>query len=197
MLSPQDFQFDLPADRRPLAAALAPLAERWAPRMPDAALAASSERKHPTLRGVHAIVVHATAGGSSAGALSVIRPAGASFHWLVPAENEAEHGRLVWACVPERRAAWHVRNECAHPQVCGGARRINHYSLGIEIVNRMRPGDPYSDWQIAATAAIIRYAWAKYPDLAHVVSHARLDPKRRTDPGAHFPWAELKRRVFE
>ncbi|MBY0421154.1 MAG: N-acetylmuramoyl-L-alanine amidase [Parvularculaceae bacterium] len=193
MLSPQDFQFDLPRDRRP---PLAPLPERWAPGMPGAALAASSERTDPFPDGVRAIVVHATAGGSSAGALSVIRPGGASFHWLVPAEGEDAHGRFVWACVPERRAAWHVRNACAHKAVCGGARRINHASLGIEIVNRMRANDPYSEWQMDATAAIIRYAWAKYPELVHVVSHARLDPARRTDPGAHFPWTELERRVL-
>jgi N-acetylmuramoyl-L-alanine amidase len=46
------------------------------------------------------------------------------------------------------------------------------------------------------TARIVRFCWAKYPNLTHVVSHAKLDPERRTDPGAHFPWDEFKNQVL-
>lgn len=191
---PKDFQFDLPTGPRPAAAALQ---ERWAPAMPEAAEAASSVRAYDPIEGIRAIVIHATAGASSAGALTVIKPGGASFHWLVPAPDEEAHGRHVWAGAPERRAAWHVRNACAHPAVWGGRKRINHFSLGIEIVNPMTAGAPYSAWQVEAAAAIVRHAWVKYPNLTHVVSHARLDPTRRTDPGGHFPWETFRRLVLE
>jgi N-acetylmuramoyl-L-alanine amidase len=118
--------------------------------------------------GIRAVVIHATAGSSSEGAVSVIRAGAASFHWLVPDENEEAHGQFVWACIPEARAAWHVRNACSHPSVNDGATRANHWSLGIEVVNS-QVQDPFSDWQIEATAQIVRYCWAKYPNLKHVV----------------------------
>jgi N-acetyl-anhydromuramyl-L-alanine amidase AmpD len=54
-----------------------------------------------------------------------MRDGAASFHWLVPDEDEQQHGQLVWACAPEARAAWHVRNSCRHPDVNGNARRVN------------------------------------------------------------------------
>lgn len=190
---PKDFQFDLPAERPPRAR----LAEKWMPGLREAATGASSPRVYDPILGVRAVVIHATAGATSDGAASVIREGRASFHWLVPAEREAAHGLHVWATAPESRAAWHVRNDCSHPDVWEGRRRVNHFSLGVEVVNTMRAGDPFSPWQIEATAAIVRYAWAKYPNLVHVVSHARLDPARRTDPGAHFPWERFKALVLE
>lgn len=190
---PKDFQFDLPAARPPRAR----LAEKWMPGLYAAAIRASSPRAFDAISGVRAIVVHATAGATSEGAASVIREGRASFHWLVPAEREAAHGLHVWATAPEARAAWHVRNDCSHKDVWAGRGRVNHFSLGIEVVNTMRADDPFSAWQIEATAAIVRYAWAKYPNLVHVVSHAKLDPARRTDPGAHFPWERLRALVLE
>lgn len=155
----------------------------------------TDRRRHGDGR-VRAVVIHATAGSSSAGAMSVLFAHRASWHWLVPDENEPEHGRGVWACVPERRAAWHVRPTCSHPDVNGGRRHVNAWSLGIEVVNSQQGSDAFSDWQVEQTAALVRYAWSKYPDLVDVVSHAKLDPERRTDPGAHFPWERFRELVL-
>ena len=147
--------------------------------------------------GIKAVVIHATAGGSSEGAVSVMRDGHASFHWLVPDEDEKAHGKNVWACAPEARAAWHVQNSKFSPDINGGALRVNHWSLGIEVVNNETAGDPFSDWQVQATAQIVRHCWAKYPNLRHIVSHAKLDPARRVDPGANFPWDKFKQLVLE
>jgi N-acetylmuramoyl-L-alanine amidase len=98
--------------------------------------------------------------------------------------------------VPETLAAWHVRNAVLSPDINGGANKVNHWSLGIEVVNTQK-NDPFSPWQIEATAKIVRYCWAKYPNLAHVVSHAVLDPERRTDPGADYDWVRFKALVLE
>ena len=69
---------------------------------------------------------------------------------------------------------------------------------GVEIVNTQSAevSDPYSDWQVEQTAALVRYAWSKYPDLIDVVSHAKLDPARRVDPGSGFPWDRFRELVL-
>ncbi len=194
MADPRSFQFDLPLKPRP---APTPLAEKIHPRAWAASGACASLRGGAPADAVRVVVIHATAGSSTEGAVSVMAEGRAGFHWIVPDEDEAAHGRHVWATCPERLAAWHVRRSCAHPAVCAGAANLNRLSLGIEIVNAQSGGDAFSAWQVAAAADIVRYAWAKYPNLAHVVSHARLDPGRRTDPGASFPWAEFQRAVFD
>jgi N-acetyl-anhydromuramyl-L-alanine amidase AmpD len=164
----------------------------------------ASQEHHPfctslrTLRSdgrIRAFVIHATAGPTSPGAMSVMFEHRASWHWLVPSEAEAGHGRHVWACAPEKRAAWHVRNSRSHQDVNNGSRNVNYWSLGVEIVNT-QVNDPFSDWQVEQTAALVRYAWSKYPDLVDVVSHAKLDPSRRTDPGVEFPWNRFRELVL-
>lgn len=162
----------------------------WYPGVKAHWTASTSERAARGDGTVRAFVIHATAGASSAGAMTVMQEHRASWHWLVPDENEAEHGRHVWACAPESRAAWHVRNDCTHPDVQAGARFVNYWSLGVEAVNT-QANDPFSDWQVAQVAALVRYAWSRYPCLVDVVSHAKLDPARRRDPGDNFPWERL------
>lgn len=193
MSDPRQYQFDLPAKGKPTDV---PLAEAWYPGIQPYWEGSTSSRIFDAIFGIRAVVIHATAGGGSTGAVSVMKAGKASFHWLVPAEDEAQHSKLVWACASEARAAWHVRNACSHPDVSGGAKRANHWSLGIEVVNRQKPDDDFSDWQVEATAGIVRYCWAKYPNLRHIVSHARLDPARRSDPGPRFPWGRFKQLVL-
>ncbi|GJL94456.1 MAG: hypothetical protein DHS20C05_08610 [Hyphococcus sp.] len=193
MRDPKDYQFDLLASHRPTEP---PLNEKVHPVAWAAARHCTSARTGDPNKAIRAIVIHATAGASTSGAVSVMQEHRASFHWLIPDENEAAHGKFVWASAPESRAAWHVRNNCSHKNVFMGATRINDWSLGIEIVNTQQQGDKFSDWQIQACAEIIRYAWVKYPNLTHIVSHARLDPMRRTDPGANFPWEALEHQTL-
>ena len=193
MGNPQTYRFNLPKSKRPITA---PLVDPWYPGVEKFWPACTTKRSVDPIMGVVAVVIHATAGASSEGAVSVIKAGTASFHWLVPDENEPQHGQLVWACVPETLAAWHVRNAVSSPDINGGANKVNHWSLGIEVVNTQK-SDPFSPWQIEATARIVRYCWAKYPNLAHVVSHAVLDPERRTDPGADYDWARFKTLVLD
>jgi N-acetylmuramoyl-L-alanine amidase len=190
--NPREYHFRLP---RFSGAPLPEPPHAWYPGAHDCAPRCTSDR---LLRGdgkVRAFVLHATAGGSCPGAMSVLLGARASWHWLIPGREEADHGRRVWACAPERRAAWHVRNDRSHPDVNGGQAGVNYWSLGLEIVNRQQ-GDPFSDWQVEQAAALVRYAWSKYPDLVDVVSHAKLDPERRSDPGSAFPWERFRALVL-
>jgi len=193
MPNPATYQFNLPQRGRPSDVILN---EVWYPGIQAYWETSTSSRIFDAILGIKAVVIHATAGSSSAGAISVMKEGKESFHWLLPDEDEPQHGQLVWACAPEARAAWHVRNSCSHPSINDGADKVNHWSLGIEVVNRQAGSDRFSDWQIQATAQIVRYCWAKYPSLKHVVSHAKLDPARRSDPGTVFPWARLKKLVL-
>lgn len=194
MSDPKLYQFNLPKSGRPTEVALV---EPWYPGIQQYWANCTSKRIVDPIMGIRAVVIHATAGSSSAGAISVMKRAKnpASFHWLVPDEDEAQHGHLVWACAPEALAAWHVRNAASHPDVNDGAKRVNHWSLGIEVVNA-QANDAFSDWQIEATARIVRHCWAKYPNLIHVVAHAKLDPDRRSDPGSAFDWPRFRSLVL-
>jgi N-acetylmuramoyl-L-alanine amidase len=194
MADPKTYHFDLPDSGRP---DYVKLKEEWFPDIKVAALRTSKSRGRDPIKAVNTVVIHATAGSSSAGAASVIFNGVASFHWLVPDENEPQHGHFVWATCHESRAAFHVRKSVSHPKINGGQNDINRISLGIEIVNAQVSSDTFSDWQVEATALIVRHAWAKYPNLKYVVSHAMLDPSRRTDPGNRFHWERFKRLVLE
>jgi len=193
MADPREFQFNLPAAGRPTGATIS---EEFYPGIQNFWARSTVARSVDPINGIKAVVIHATAGTTSDGAVSVMRDGAASFHWLVPDEDEPQHGRFVWACAPERRAAKHVRTVCHHPDVNNDERRPNHWSLGIEIVNRANGGDAFSDWQVEITARIVRYCWGKYPNLEHIVSHAKLDPTRRSDPGANFPWERFQNLVL-
>lgn len=190
---PKDYQFDLTSEGRP---SIFTLEEKLFPGIQETWPNCTKKRTVHPIDGIRAVVIHATAGSSSVGAVSVMHAGTASFHWLVPDEDEAQHGHFAWACAPETLAAFHVRNDKSHPKVNGGEKRVNHWSLGIEIVNSQKSSDSFSDWQVSMTARIVRFCWAKYPNLKHIVSHARLDPQRRTDPGSDFPWEEFKRQVL-
>lgn len=195
MALPRDYQIDLPIGGRP---SNVTIPEMWYPGVQNYWSNCTSGRNiGDHIQGIKAVVIHATAGASSSGAVSVMNgsPA-ASFHWLVPDEDEPQHGQNIWSCVRERDAAWHVRNTKHHPQVNNNRTQVNHWSLGIEVVNRQNGGDSFSDWQVAVTAQIVRYCWSKYPNLRHIISHARLDPTRRDDPGANFPWERFEHLIL-
>ena len=185
---PKQYQFDLPETERP---AWFPLNEPYVPNHEWYNSHRSSDRIYDTIEGVRAVIIHATAGHRTSDALDAWTTKDASAHWIVPDEDEEAHGNHIWSVVREARAARHVRNSSSHPDVWGGRNRINHWSVGIEIVNLSTPSvksDPFSDWQLLMSALIVRRCWARYPNLRHVVSHAKVQPATRSDPGAEFPW---------
>lgn len=192
MNDPELYQFDLVGDKP----ALTELNSQWYPGIEEFWESCTSTRRFNPVSGIRAVVIHATAGGSSAGALWGMKNGKSSFHWLVPDEDEAAHGEFVWRTVPHELAAWHVQNKKSHPDVWEGNKLVNHWSIGIELVNRQDSSDGFSAWQLEATAEIVRYCWAKYPNLKHVVSHAKLDPGRRSDPGELFDWEAFRAMVL-
>ena len=195
MANPKTYHFKLPPYQ---GVALPEPPNSWYPGIQAHHAASTSDRTQHSDGKIRAFVIHATSGANSSGAMSVMFEHHASWHWLIPDENEPEHGVKVWACAPEKRAAWHVQNGCSHPDVNSGRKYVNYWSLGVEIVNaqELDVNDPFSDWQVEQAAALVRYAWSKYPELVDVVSHAKLDPDRRDDPGARFPWDRFRELVL-
>lgn len=191
-MDPTDYHFTLPKEGKPTNIQIP---EVWYPGIREYWEKCTTKRIYNPIFGINAIVIHATAGYASSHVIPNMKNGISSWHWLVPDENEPEHEHLVWACAPETLSAWHVRNDRSHPEVNNGRNKVNHWSLGIEIVNSQM-NDPFSDWQVKITADIVKYCWAKYPNLRHIVSHAKLDPQRRTDPGTEFPWEKFKHQVL-
>lgn len=195
MADPTRFHFELSDDRPPFA----PLAETPHPDFHWLTRHRARIRPRDVFDSIDTVVVHATAGFATAHAVDTWKTVKASAHWIIPDEDEDQHGKFVWATVGEAKAAYHVRDSVDPRVHLGDGPNVNNRSLGIEIVNSQGIGgrpDPYSDWQVEACARIVLHAWAKYPNLRYVVSHARLDPARRSDPGSLFPWKRLMELVL-
>lgn len=193
MGDPTKYHFELTAAQKP---AFSPLAEKLHADYHWLTANRTNRRSGDPIASVDTVIIHGTDGHRTADAIAAWHDKKASAHWIVPDEDEAGHGQFAWATAAESKAAWHCRTT-PEASVLGGSAGTNSRSLGIEIVNRITGGgDPYSDWQVTMTARIVLYAWAKYPHLRHVISHAKLDPTRRSDPGPSFPWDTFKTRVL-
>lgn len=197
MADPTQYFFELPCGSRP---PVFRIPEKIYPNIHWFNANRASNRIFHAVEGIEGVVIHATAGGSTAGALSwwegtPPNGAEASAHWIVPDEDETAHGRHCLAVVYESLAAWHVRNSATHHWI-GNKNRINHWTLGIEIVNRQNDSDMFSHWQYEMAALLVRYCWAKYPNMKYVFSHALVDPLRRSDPGDEFDWSRFKSLVI-
>lgn len=191
MADPRLYYFQLSGSRPPYA----PLAEQQHPDFHWLTKYRARIRPRDVFASIDTVVVHATAGFATAHAVDAWKTVKASAHWIIPDEDEAQHGQFVWATVGEAKAAFHVRDSVDPLTHLGRGPNVNNRSLGIEIVNCQGVGgreDTFSGWQVQACAQIVLYAWAKYPNLTHVISHARLDPGRRSDPGSLFPWDRLR-----
>lgn len=130
---------------------------------------------------VTAIVLHATATATGQEAVNAfLNPKSkTSSHFIID-----RNGAVIEMVPPERRA-WH-----AGVSALDGVTDVNSYSIGIELVDRNN-GEPYSDAQYAATAALIRRLRTHYdiPE-ARIVSHAAVAPGRKSDP-LGFDFARL------
>jgi N-acetylmuramoyl-L-alanine amidase len=110
------------------------------------------------------------------------RPLRVSAHYVL-----AEEG-TVYRLVPEERVAWHAGR--SHWR---GRDLLNGTSIGIEIVNLHGDRHDYPPTQITALITLCHEIIARHPAIAarNVVGHSDIAPKRKIDPGRHFPWSTL------
>ncbi len=122
---------------------------------------------------IDTIVLHATAGGLEATLSWFANPqAQASAHYVVAKDG------TVYQMVLEKDRAWH-----AGVSEWNGRSNVNHFSIGIEIVNMNDGVDPYPPQQVASVTELVRYLVNKYQIWSNnVVTHAQVAPGRKTDP---------------
>jgi N-acetyl-anhydromuramyl-L-alanine amidase AmpD len=117
---------------------------------------------------VSCIVLHSTVEPTTQGTVNIFlddkRAGRVSAHFVV-----GKDGRVV-QMVPIEKRAWH-----AGKSVFNGQNNVNHFSVGIEMVNLNDGNDPYPDEQYHAVAGIIRFLRSRFdiPDSS-IVSHQQV-----------------------
>ena len=138
--------------------------------------------------GVDMIVLHYTGCPSAESALLwMCSPdSQVSAHYLVEEDGE------ILQLVDEAARAWH-----AGVAEWEGQSDVNSRSIGIEIQNTgpLEGGlPPYPEGQVAAVIALCRDIMERHGIAPfRVVGHSDVAPRRKADPGEHFPWDALGR----
>jgi len=121
----------------------------------------------------------------------------ASAHYVVNSDG-SEISKLVY----ESKRAWHVgatylcsRNNSVDCRFDGYS--SNHFTIGIEHAGYASQTS-FPTGQIRESAELTCQISKRNDiprDRNHIVSHARLQPYDRTDPGANWPWTDYMNRV--
>jgi len=146
------------------------------------------------------IVIHTCEGGYS-GCWSWLAnsQSGASAHYVV---NES--GSEITQLVAETNRAWHVAAsyDCGlnGSVMCGlNGQSVNNFSVGIEHGGYASQSS-FPAGQIDASAKLscdISRDRTVVRDSYHIVSHGRLQPATRTDPGPNWPWSTYITKIKE
>jgi N-acetyl-anhydromuramyl-L-alanine amidase AmpD len=111
---------------------------------------------------------------------------------LVSAHYVIDRDGTTYRCVPEDRRAWH-----AGKSLLAGRPNLNDFSIGIELVGFAT--QPYPADQIDTLVELCVDLCLRYPGITldRIVGHEdiAIPPGRKTDPGPHFPWAEVRARI--
>lgn len=125
------------------------------------------ERRRPCTT----VVLHATAGSTSSGAIATLIQRRLSYHYLV------EKDGTVIKCVPTGKVAFHAGVSFG-PEGNG----VNDYSIGIALVNRNDGLDPYTAAQMTATKKLVRDLRSAIPTLKWITTHREISWPRKNDP---------------
>lgn len=122
------------------------------------------------------IVLHATAGGTLAGAVETLRERGLGYHYLIEPD-----GRM-WKGAPIARQVGHA-GKSEGPE----GPSVNRYSIGVSWVNLNDGIQPITDAQLAAAEALLILLRQGLPSLKWLTTHyaitVRPDGKyRKSDP---------------
>jgi N-acetylmuramoyl-L-alanine amidase len=127
------------------------------------------------------VVIHYTASSSAEQALRTLASpqAGVSAHYLI-----GRDGAII-QLVDERARAWH-----AGASRWGAMHDLNSASIGIELDNDS--SEPYPAVQIDSLLRLLADLRERHRlRPASFLGHSDVAPRRKVDPGPHFPWATL------
>ncbi|MDO9524107.1 MAG: hypothetical protein Q7J57_00990 [Gemmobacter sp.] len=156
---------------------------------------ATLRRRDDPVFGVTGVVVHVAEHTGSEAAVALMKAGKSSWHWIVPAADEPQHGHFVWAAVPPARAARHVPNGLSNPGFLAGRAQLNHCTLAILVAAATQQVHA-TTWQVAAAAQIIRHAWAQFPNLSQVICRFALESEPG-DPATAMDWQMLRHQVTD
>lgn len=125
----------------------------------------------PRRADVTTVVLHATAGGSLAGALSALRQRELSYHYLI-----AKDGTITKA-VAYTREAYHAGKSFGP-----GGQHVNRYSIGVAFVNRNDGIDAYTPAQLLSAEGLLVDLRRSIPTLRWLTCHYSISPGRKSDP---------------
>ncbi len=132
------------------------------------------------------VILHFTSNNTAEPALHTLSSpvSGVSSHYLI-----ARNG-VVYVLVDEHKRAWH-----AGVSYWGGNRDLNSASIGIELDNN--GAEPYAEAQIESLLVVLADLKHRYAiPTANFLGHSDVAPRRKQDPGRHFPWQRLAERGF-
>ncbi len=161
------------------------------PQRPPSIFYPSPNYKRTPGRRISCVIIHATEGGLHGSLAELCDPKPADPTKRVSAHYVVDRDGTVYLLVHEEDTAWH-----AGLSFWQGQEGVNHFSVGIELVNTNDGVDPYPEPQIAATAALTRAICADHGIAPFdVIGHADIAPGRKHDPGFAFPWQNFRGRL--
>ena len=114
-------------------------------------------------------------------------------HGAVSAHYVIDHDGTIYELVSPLKRAWH-----AGASHWDGRDNLNHYSIGIELLNKdINNGEffnkPFEDIQIEALIKLIEALTQEFPiKNKYILGHQHVAPSRKTDPGPMFPWDKIR-----
>lgn len=145
----------------------------------DARIQSQSFRQRT--QAVNTLVLHYTALDLEP-SLRVLRYRGVSAHYVLAPDGTA------YKILNNDEVAWH-----AGVSLWRGKKEVNARSIGVEIVNLDGNRNAYPEAQVSALIKLCQKIRAENPLIKtrDVVGHSDVAPKRKVDPGKHFPWKSL------
>ena len=103
-----------------------------------------------------------------------------SSHYLIDKSGD------IFNLVDLDKRAWH-----AGESMWGNYNDINSRSIGIEIVNSGEViKEDYTAKQINSLSVLLNSLLKDY-NIENILGHSDIAPKRKIDPGVHFPWQKI------
>ncbi len=85
------------------------------------------------------------------------------------------------------KRAWH-----AGESFCLGLSKVNDFSIGIELEGC--DDDGFEKVQYESLNQLIEYSMDVFPEINRdrIFGHSQIAPGRKTDPGPHFDWSQVR-----